>query len=90
VSRPRTTVGKRNVQQHKREKAQAKQQRKAARRLESAEVDTTSVDATETELIGELAAIHAAVETATISPEEFEQRREGIRLQLEQIERRGS
>lgn len=89
MSRPRTTAGKRNVQQHKREKAKAKQERRAARRLENPELDTTRVEATEAELIDELAAIHRAVEVATMSPEEFEIRREKIRLQLEQIERRG-
>lgn len=89
MTRPRTTAGKRNVQLHKREKAQAKKERRAARRLESPEVGTTGVEATETELIDELAALHRAVETAAITPEEFEQRRENIRLQLEQIERQG-
>jgi hypothetical protein len=87
VSRPRTTSGKRNVQQQKREKAQAKQVRRAARRLEGPEADGPSVEATEAELIDELAAIHSALETATLSPEEFEARRDTIRLQLEQIER---
>jgi hypothetical protein len=87
VSRPRTTAGKRNVQQHKREKAKAKQERRAARRVEDPEMDATRVEATEAELIDELAAIHRAVEMATMSPEEFENRREHIRLQLEQIER---
>lgn len=90
MSRSRITAGKRNVQQHKREKAQAKQERKVARQLESAEVSTNQVDASETELLAELAAIHEAIETATMSPEEFEDRREHIRLQLEEIERRGS
>jgi hypothetical protein len=48
------------------------------------------VEASEPELLRELAAIHTAVEKATMSPEEFEQRREHIRLQLEEIERRDS
>ena len=87
MTRPRTTKGKRNVQQHKLEKRQAKQERKAARRLEGAELDTTTVGASEAELIDELASIHRAVEMNTMSPEEFETRREQIRLQLEQIER---
>lgn len=90
MTRPRTTVGKRNVQQQKREKAQAKQERRAARRLESTEPDTPGVDVTETELLDQLASLHAAVERTAMSPEEFEQRRELIRRQLEQLERRGS
>jgi len=90
VSRPRTTIGKRNVQQHKLEKAKAKKERRAARRLDDPETDgTPAVAATEAELMDELAAIHRGVERATMSPEEFENRREQIRLQLEQIERRG-
>lgn len=89
MSKPRTTAGKRNVQQHKREKAKAKQERRAARRLEDTETESTVVEATESELIEELASIHRAVETASMSPEDFETRREQIRLQLEQIERRG-
>jgi hypothetical protein len=88
VTRPRTTAGKRNVQQHKREKAQAKKERRAARSLEGTEAGTTEVTATETELVDELAAIHRAAESGSMSPEEFEQRREHIRLQLEEIERR--
>ena len=90
MTRSRTTAGKRNVQQHKREKILAKQERKAARQLKSAEVSTNPVEASEADLLAELAAIHEAVESATMSPEEFEQRREHIRLQLEEIDRRGS
>ena len=89
MTRPRTTAGKRNVQQRKREKAQASQQRRAARRLAGPQVDVTPVDTSEAELIDELARIHRAVETGALSPEEFEQRREEIRLQLEGIERGG-
>jgi hypothetical protein len=89
VTRPRTTAGKRNVQQHKREKAQAKQQRRAARRLADPEADATPVEASEAELVAELANIHGAVESGSISIDEFEQRREHISEQLEQIVRRG-
>lgn len=90
MSKPRTTAGKRNVQQQKREKAKEKQERRAARRLEDPAVEAVQVDTTEAELIDELAAIHRAVETAAISPDEFESRREQIRLQLEQVGRGGS
>lgn len=87
MTRPRTTAGKRNVQQHKREKAKEKQERRIARRLEAPDAEAIRVEASESELIEELAAIHRAVEMATMSPDEFESRREQIRLQLEQIER---
>ena len=84
------TAGKRTVQQHKKEKAQAKQERRAARRLETPDVGGSPVLVSEAELIAELAAIHNAVREATMSAEEFEQRREQIRLQLEEIERQRS
>lgn len=87
MTRPRTTAGKRNVQQQKREKAKEKQERRAARRLEEPAAEEVPVRATEAELIEELAAIHRAVENAAMSSDEFESRREQIRLQLEQIER---
>ena len=91
MSRPRTTAGKRNVQQQKREKAQAKQERRAARRLEEPELSPSDpLQTNESELIAELAVIHKAMEMATISPEEFEQRREQIRRQLEQVQRSSS
>jgi len=85
VSRPRTTAGKRNVQQAKREKAKAKQERRAARRLEGPEVEATVGDGTEAELIEELAAIHRALEADAISSEDFQTRREEIRQRLEQL-----
>lgn len=87
MTRSRPTAGKRNIQQHKREKAKAKQERRAARRTEEPETEATPVEASEAELIDELAAIHRAVETAAMSSEDFEARREQIRLQLEQIAR---
>lgn len=90
MTRPRTTTGKRDVQQHKREKAQAKQERRAARRLEKTEPDSNRVETSEAELIDQLAALHAAVESTAISREEFEQRREVIRRQLEQLEHHDS
>ena len=89
VTRSRPTANKRNVQQQKREKAKAKQERRAARRLEDPASEEIRVEATEAELIEELAALHRAVEMATLSPDELETRREQIRLQLEQIHRRG-
>jgi len=87
VSRPRTTAGKRNVQQQKREKARAKQDRRAAREEIAPAVPAVPLDVGEAELIDELAAIHRMAEDGTVTPEEFELRRELIRQQLEQIDR---
>jgi len=90
VSRPRTTAGKRNVQQHKREKAKAKQEKRAARRVEGPEVSASPVQASEAELLAELVEIQTAVEAATMSLEEFEERRDNIGRQLAEIERASS
>ncbi|MGB7051219.1 MAG: hypothetical protein WBG41_06600 [Acidimicrobiales bacterium] len=87
MTRPRTTIGKRNVQQQKREKARAKEERRAARRAVEPDESTEPVDVSEAELIEELAALHGAVEAGRLSLEESEERREHIRKQLEQIER---
>lgn len=90
MSRPRTTAGKRNVQQHKREKAQAKQERRASRR-EAGDTETPAVpvEVSEAELIEELAALHGAAEAGRVTQQEFEERREHIRQQLELVERAG-
>ncbi len=89
MTRPRTTIGKRNVQQQKREKARAKEERRAARRSVEPDENTEPVDMSEAELIEELAKLHGAVEAGGLSLEEAEERREHIRKQLEQIERLG-
>jgi hypothetical protein len=89
MTRPRTTIGKRNVEQQKREKARAKEERRAARQSAEPEESTEPVDMSEAELIEELAKLHGAVEAGQMSLEESEERREHIRKQLEQIERLG-
>ena len=89
MSKPRATAGKRNVEQHKREKAQAKQARKAARMAIDPGADSTPVLSTEAELIDELAGLHRAVESGVLSPQDFEDGRERIRQQLEQITQQG-
>jgi len=86
VSGARPTAGKRNLQQQKREKAQAKVARKAARRAADPETTLVPVDATEGELIEQLANLHRAAEAGTVSAQEFEERREHLRKQFEQIE----
>lgn len=89
MTRPRTTAGKRNVQQQKREKAQAKRERRAARK----DADTGSVEVpaevTEVELMEKLARLHGDLEAGRISPHAFEEGREQIGAQLEQIGRTG-
>jgi ribosomal protein S13 len=86
VSGARPTAGKRNLQQQKREKAQAKVARKAARRAAGALTTIVPVEATEAELIEQLANLHRAAEAGELTAQEFEEGREHIRKQLEQIE----
>jgi hypothetical protein len=86
VSGSRPTAGKRSVQQHKREKAQAKVARKASRRAAESDATPVPVEATEAELIEQLADLQRAAESREVSAQEFEERREQIRKQLEQIE----
>jgi hypothetical protein len=86
VSGAHQTGGKRNLQQRKREKAQAKVARKAARRAADADPTPVLVEAGEAELIQELADLHHQAEAGGVSAQEFEDRREHIRMQLEQIE----
>ncbi len=85
MTRPRTTVGKRNIQQQKYEKARAKQERRAARRAAPTDTDGVDVSMSESELIDELAKLHAAMESGRVSLQEFEERREEIRRQLQQL-----
>lgn len=90
MTRSRMTAGKRNVQQLKRERAQAKQARREARRAApEAKPEETPLVVTEAELIEQLAAIHGALEAGDLSAQVFEEQRERIREALEQIERTG-
>ena len=90
MTRPRTTAGKRNVQQLKREKAQAKQARREARRTApESSPETTEETATEAELIERLAALHAALEAGQLTPQAFEEQRERIGKALEYVDRSG-
>lgn len=86
MSGSRPSAGKRNLQQQKREKAQAKEARRAARRAADPDPPPARVDATEAELIGQLAELHRAAERGEVSAQDFEERREQIRKQLEQLE----
>lgn len=84
MSGSRQTAGKRNLQEQKREKARAKEARKAARRAGDPDATPARVEATEAELIERLANLHRAAEAGEVSAQEFEEGREHIRKQLEQ------
>ena len=85
MTRQRTTVGKRNVQQQKLEKAQAKRQRREARRAAGPDPDVKPIAKTESELIEALAALQEDIESGRVSLQQFEERREEIRNQLQQL-----
>ena len=84
MTKARTTIGKRNIQQMKREKAKAKQERRAARKA-APETDAVPVEVSEGELIEELAGLAMSLESGELSPAEFELRRERVRAKLEQV-----
>jgi len=80
-----SSVGKRQRERQKLEQAQAKAERKAARRSAGAEPALVQPHRSEAELIEDLAALHRALEAAKVSPEEFEERRDLVQAQLEQL-----
>lgn len=80
-----SSVGKRRRERQKLEQAQAKAERKAARRAADAEPAIVLSHRSEAELIEDLAALHRALETGEVSPEEFVERRDRIQAQLEQL-----
>jgi hypothetical protein len=85
MSKGNMTAGKRQRQEAKRAKAKAKVERREAR--QSAVPDAAEAgNATESQLMDELAELHRSLEAAEIAPEDFEERREQIRLQLEQLQ----
>jgi hypothetical protein len=86
LTKSRTTSGKRQRQQQQREKAQAKVERKAARQASEPEGLTQPVESSELELMEELAVLHRSIEAGDITYQEFEERREHIRQQLEQLD----
>ena len=86
LTKSRTTSGKRQRQQQQREKAQAKVERKAARQASEPEGLTQPVESSELELMEELAVLHRSIEAGHITYQEFEERREHIRQQLEHLD----
>jgi len=85
MSRSRTTAGKRRRQEQQRAKARMKEERREARH--SAVPDPGApVERSESQLLEDLADLHRALESAEVSLQEFEERREHIRIQLEQLQ----
>lgn len=80
-----SSVGKRQRERQKLEQAKAKAERKAARRAAGAEPAVALSDRSEAELMEDLGALHRALEAGVVPPEEFEERRDRIQAQLEQL-----
>jgi hypothetical protein len=81
-----TSAGKRRREQEL-EKARAKAGRKAARRAIDAEPASPLSQLSESELIEGLGALHRALEAGDISPENFEEQRDRLHAQFEQLYR---
>ena len=88
MARPRTTVGKLQRDQAKREKARAKQEDRLARRAERADNDggVDNGDGAPQEdqeaLLAEFARLHEDLADGRISLDEFETRQEDLRRRL--------
>jgi hypothetical protein len=77
--------GKRERERQKLEKARTKAERKAARQVSDVELADGPSSLSETELIEELGALHRAFESGLISPDYFEERRNRLQTQFDQL-----
>lgn len=80
-----TSAGKRQREREKLEKAKAKAERKAARHAIGDEPGEPVLHQSEAELIESLGALHRAFEAGELSPEDFEERRDRLQAQFEQL-----
>ncbi len=84
MARPRTTVGKLQRDQAKREKAKAKQEDRQARRAErgDAEGGLPAPDEDQEALLEQFARLHEDLADGRISLDEFESRQDDLRRRL--------
>jgi hypothetical protein len=80
-----SSLGKRQRERQKLEKAQAKAERKAARQAAQVEQVDVSSQRSESELMEDLGNLQQAFEAGQISAEDFADRREQIQAQFEQL-----
>lgn len=82
-----SSVGKRERERQKLERAHAKEARKAARQgVDTADSDVAvSPSRSEAELIDDMRRLQQDAEDGAITPEDFEERRDRIRAQLERL-----
>ncbi len=84
MARPRTTVGKLQRDQAKREKAKAKQEDRQARRAERGEADgaRSAPEEDQEALLEQFARLHEDLADGRISLDEFESRQDDLRRRL--------
>jgi hypothetical protein len=84
MARPRTTVGKLQRDQAKREKAKAKQEDRLARRADRSEADGEAPAPAEDQeaLLAQFARLHEDLADGRISIDEFESRQDDLRRRL--------
>ncbi|MGH8980344.1 MAG: hypothetical protein ACRDWE_04900 [Acidimicrobiales bacterium] len=84
MARPRTTVGKLERDQAKRDKARAKQESRLARRADQASAETQAPVPEEDQaaLLAQFARLHEDLADGRISIDEFESRQEELRKRL--------
>ncbi|MHB1554016.1 MAG: hypothetical protein ACYCSX_08530 [Acidimicrobiales bacterium] len=82
MARPRTTVGKLQRDQAKREKAKAKQEDRLARRQERGETARAAPEEDQEALLEQFARLHEDLADGRISLDEFESRQDDLRRRL--------
>ncbi|MDA8309134.1 MAG: hypothetical protein M0Z46_00690 [Actinomycetota bacterium] len=84
MARPRTTVGKLQRDQAKREKARAKQEDRLARRADREDGDRAAPapEEDQTALLEQFARLHEDLADGRISLDEFESRQDDLRRRL--------
>jgi hypothetical protein len=80
-----SSVGKRQRERQKIEKAQVKAERRAARQAANLERTDVPSQRSEAELIEDLGNLQRGFETGEVSEEDFAARREQIQVQLERL-----
>jgi hypothetical protein len=82
-----SSFGKRQREQQKRERTRDKAERKADRQVTGAESSEVFSNRSEAELIDDLSALHRALESGDVSPEDFEERRGLMQAQFDQLQK---
>lgn len=79
------SLGKRERERMKLEKAQAKAERRAIRQVEEAAPRADTPKRSEAELVADLGALQRALEAGEVSQEEFEERRDRLQAEFAEL-----